>query len=198
MVTGGHYLLCSGPSAYYSLLLAGPRVKLDLLYKSNIRWLPLHKLRFRFFLLLCYESCSHFSYSFFPLTLCGRIFSRASPLRPVASSSFLASSVVLPFIRASVWARKLASRIYSHIKHTHLQIQSSTVYVIPSVWWATYVCVVLQYVDVQKHIFYSDKVWISLLLSFSCICLRILNYTCQQKVVRVRALWKPDHQLWSS
>lgn len=61
------------------------------------------------------------------LTLCGRIFSSSSPLRPLASSSFLASSVVLPFIRASVWARKLASRIYSHVKHTHTHTRSDTV-----------------------------------------------------------------------
>lgn len=48
------------------------------------------------------------------LTLCGKIFSRASPLSPAASSSFLASSVVLPFMRASVWARKFATSIYNH------------------------------------------------------------------------------------
>ncbi|KAG9341942.1 hypothetical protein JZ751_018259 [Albula glossodonta] len=38
-------------------------------------------------------------------------FSRASPLIPLASSSFRASAGVLPLIRASVWARKLAIRI---------------------------------------------------------------------------------------
>lgn len=59
----------------------------------------------------------HCQNSFLLLTLCGRIFSRASPLKPLASSSFLASSVVLPVIRASVWARKLANRIYSQ---THI------------------------------------------------------------------------------
>lgn len=65
MVTGGHYLLCSGPSAYYSLLLAGPRVKLDLLYKSNIRWLPLHKLRFRFFFVIVLWELQSFFLFFF-------------------------------------------------------------------------------------------------------------------------------------
>lgn len=52
------------------------------------------------------------------LTLCGKILSRASPLSPPASSSFLASSVVLPLMRASVWARKFATRIYNHVQHT--------------------------------------------------------------------------------
>lgn len=81
----------------------------------------------------CYDCYNVHSLHFFPLialTLCGRIFSRASSLSPLASSSFLASSVVLPLIRASVWARKLAIRIYSHMKHTHLQIQCSTMYVL--------------------------------------------------------------------
>ncbi|KAF3828959.1 hypothetical protein GH733_003223 [Mirounga leonina] len=45
------------------------------------------------------------------LTLCGNSFSKASGLFPVACSSFWASSVDFPFIRASVWAKKLARRI---------------------------------------------------------------------------------------
>lgn len=55
------------------------------------------------------------------LTLCGRILSSFSPLRPPASSSFFASSVVFPFIRASVCARKFATRIYraTHNIYTH-------------------------------------------------------------------------------
>uniref|UniRef100_A0A182IS09 Uncharacterized protein n=1 Tax=Anopheles atroparvus TaxID=41427 RepID=A0A182IS09_ANOAO len=44
-------------------------------------------------------------------TLCGSRFSSASPARPAFSSSARACSAVLPIIRASVCARKLASRI---------------------------------------------------------------------------------------
>ena len=44
-------------------------------------------------------------------TLCGKIFSRVSPVFPLFSNSARASSVVFPFIRASGWARKLAKRI---------------------------------------------------------------------------------------
>ena len=41
--------------------------------------------------------------------LCGSSVARASPITPAASSSARASARVLPFISASVWARKLAS-----------------------------------------------------------------------------------------
>ena len=44
-------------------------------------------------------------------TLCGKIFSRVSPVFPLFSNSARASSVVFPFIRASGWAKKLAKRI---------------------------------------------------------------------------------------
>ena len=44
-------------------------------------------------------------------TLCGNSFSKSSGLFPAACSSFRASSVDFPFIRASVWAKKLAGRI---------------------------------------------------------------------------------------
>ena len=45
------------------------------------------------------------------LTLWGYSFSKSSGLLPVACSSFRASSVDFPLIRASVWAKKLARRI---------------------------------------------------------------------------------------
>lgn len=44
-------------------------------------------------------------------TLCGRIFSKLLPDNPDFSSSDLASSLVFPFIRASVWAKKFANSI---------------------------------------------------------------------------------------
>jgi hypothetical protein len=43
--------------------------------------------------------------------LCGNSFSSNSGLFPAACSSFRASSGNFPFIRASVWAKKLARRI---------------------------------------------------------------------------------------
>lgn len=115
----GHYLLC------LLTLLALPN-QWDFLglskWFSNVglRLLPLFSLVGAFPFLMW-------------LTLCGSIFSRASPLRPPASSSFLASSVVLPFIRASVWARKLASRIYSRTSHPfrHSAVQSAYVHMVP-------------------------------------------------------------------
>lgn len=68
-------------------------------------------------------------------TLCGRSLSRASPLIPAASSSFLASSGVFPFIRASVWARKLAIRIWKtgnpadkKMGHNHILNHDYTVF----------------------------------------------------------------------
>jgi len=47
------------------------------------------------------------------VTLCGRILSSSAPLIPDFSSSALASSLLLPFIRASVWARKLDSNSWT-------------------------------------------------------------------------------------
>lgn len=46
------------------------------------------------------------------ITLFGRIFCICPSAMPDASSSFLTFWQVLPTIRASVWARKLARRIY--------------------------------------------------------------------------------------
>ena len=44
-------------------------------------------------------------------TLCGSRLCRASPAKPAASSSARASSVVLPRISASVWAKTFDNRI---------------------------------------------------------------------------------------
>lgn len=75
-------------------------------------------------------------------TLCGRSLSRASPLMPAASSSFLASFDVFPFIRASVWARKLAIRIWNkekihHNDKMHNNTHHNTIFqhVIHHFWW---------------------------------------------------------------
>ena len=53
-------------------------------------------------------------------TLCGMRALSWSPLIPALTSSSFASPLVFPLIRASVWARKLASRICSgRQSHTH-------------------------------------------------------------------------------
>ena len=53
------------------------------------------------------------------VTLCGRIFSNSAPDIPDFSSSAFASALLLPFIRASVWARKLDNKL----EHTTTQVR---------------------------------------------------------------------------
>lgn len=60
------------------------------------------------------------------LTLWGSSFSTASPVSPPASSSLRASAAVFPFIRASVWAKKFATRIWNTQRASeHLHIDMS-------------------------------------------------------------------------
>jgi len=59
-------------------------------------------------------------------TLCGSMASISAGDILAASNSFLATSDVLPFISASVWARKLASRIYIGRINLNSKILSET------------------------------------------------------------------------